>query len=61
MFFDKNDSLMIRLNSNDFDNTLMFCGRGDEKNNFMMELYLKDMKLKNDLFDLIILGISSNN
>jgi hypothetical protein len=51
VFFDKNDSLMIRLNSNDFDNTLMFCGRGDEKNNFMMELYLKDMKLKNDLFD----------
>jgi hypothetical protein len=51
VFFDKNDSLMIRLNSNDFDNTLMFCGRGDEKNNFMMELYSKDMKLKNDLFD----------
>jgi hypothetical protein len=51
VFFDKNDSLMIRLNSNDFDNSLMFCGRGDEKNNFMMELYLKDMKLKNDLFD----------
>jgi hypothetical protein len=51
VFFDKNDSLMIRLNSNDFDNSLMFCGRGDEKNNFMMELYLKDMKLKIDLFD----------
>ena len=52
VFFDKNDSLMIRLNSNDFDNTLMFCGRGDEKNNFMMELFLKDIKLKDDLFDI---------
>jgi hypothetical protein len=52
VFFDKNDSLMIRLNSNDFDNTLMFCGRGDEKNNFMMELFLKDMHLKNNLFDI---------
>jgi hypothetical protein len=51
VFFDKNDSLMIRLNSNDFDTTLMFCGRGDEKNNFMMELFLKDMNLKNNLFD----------
>ncbi|WP_396181664.1 TlpA family protein disulfide reductase [Flavobacterium sp.] len=51
VFFDKNDSLMIRLNSNDFDTTLMFCGRGDEKNNFMMELFLKDMDLKNNLFD----------
>lgn len=52
VFFDKNDSIMIRLNSNDFDNTLMFCGRGDEKNNFMMELFLKDMELKNNMFNI---------
>ena len=52
VFFDKNDSIMIRLNSNDFDNTLMFCGRGDEKNNFMMELFLKDMEVKNNMFDI---------
>ncbi len=51
VFFDKNDSIMIRLNSNDFDNTLMFCGRGDEKNNFMMELFLKDNNLKNNMFE----------
>lgn len=50
VFFDKNDSIMVRLNSNDFDNTLMFCGRGDEKNNFMMELFLKDQDLKNNMF-----------
>lgn len=52
VFFDKNDSIMVRLNSNDFDNTLMFCGRGDEKNNFMMELFLKDLNLKNNMFDI---------
>lgn len=51
VFFDKNDSIMVRLNSNDFDNTLMFCGRGDEKNNFMMELFLKDLNLKNNMFE----------
>jgi hypothetical protein len=51
VFFDKNDSIMVRLNCNDFDNTLMFCGRGDEKNNFMMELFLKDIDLKNNMFD----------
>ena len=51
VFFDKNDSIMVRLNSNDFDNTLMFCGRGDEKNNFMMELFLKDSELKNNMFE----------
>lgn len=52
VFFDKNDSIMIRLNTNDFDNTLMFCGRGDEKNNFMMELFLDDMNLKNNMFEI---------
>lgn len=52
VFFDKNDSIMVRLNSNDFDNTLMFCGRGDEKNNFMMELFLKDVVLKNNMFEI---------
>jgi hypothetical protein len=52
VFFDKNDSIMVRLNTNDFDNTLMFCGKGDEKNNFMMELFLKDMNLKNNLFEI---------
>lgn len=52
VFFDKNDSIMIRLNTNDFDNTLMFCGRGDEKNNFMMELFLQDLHLKNNMFDI---------
>ena len=31
IYFDKNDSLMLRLNTLDFDNSLMFCGRGDEK------------------------------
>lgn len=43
---------MVRLNTNDFDNTLMFCGRGDEKNNFMMELFLKDLQLKNNMFEI---------
>ncbi|NHM01582.1 TlpA family protein disulfide reductase [Flavobacterium difficile] len=52
VFFDKNDSIMIRLNSNDFDNTLMYCGRGDEKNNFMMELFLRDIELKNKMFEM---------
>lgn len=42
IYFDKNDSLMIRLNTFDFDNSIVFCGRGDEKNNFFMELYLQN-------------------
>ncbi|HQX05092.1 MAG TPA: hypothetical protein PKZ44_13330, partial [Flavobacterium sp.] len=40
VYFDKNDSLMVRINSMEFDESIVFCGRGDEKNNFLMELYL---------------------
>ena len=51
VYFDKNDSLMVRLNTFDFDNSVVFCGRGDEKNNFLMELYLKNETDKSLMFD----------
>lgn len=51
VYFDKNDSIMVRINSKDFDESIIFCGRGDEKNNFLMDLYLKNEKDKNTLFD----------
>ncbi len=51
VYFDKNDSLMVRINSNDFDESIMFCGRGDEKNNFLMELYLKNENDRRKIFD----------
>ncbi|MDP5028334.1 MAG: thioredoxin family protein [Flavobacterium sp.] len=54
VYFDKNDSLMLRVNTFDFDNSVVFCGRGDEKNNFLMELFLKndaDRSLMYDKFD----------
>lgn len=51
VYFDKNDSLMVRLNTFDFDNSVVFCGRGDEKNNFLMELYLKNEADKDKMYD----------
>lgn len=51
VFFDKNDSIMVRVNSRDFDNSVAFCGRGDLKNNFLMDLYLKHEKDRNSMFD----------
>lgn len=42
VFFDKNDSIMVHINSNDFDESIVFCGKGDEKNNFLMDLYLRN-------------------
>lgn len=52
VYFDKGDSLMIRLNTHEFDNSLTFCGRGDEKNNFLIELFLKNEEEKNANFDI---------
>lgn len=50
VYFDKNDSLMVRINSMEFDESVVFCGRGDEKNNFLMELYLKNENDKSKNF-----------
>lgn len=55
IYFDKNDSLMVRINALEFDESLVFCGKGDEKNNFLIELYLKntqDHKNSFEAFDL---------
>lgn len=51
VYFDKNDSIMVHINSKDFDESVVFCGRGDEKNNFLMELYLKNEHDKSSLFE----------
>jgi hypothetical protein len=40
VYFDKNDSIMVSINPSDFDQSIVFSGRGDRKNNFMMELFL---------------------
>lgn len=52
VFFDKNDSIMVRLNSINFDESIIFCGRGDAKNNYLMETYLKDEAEKEKMFDI---------
>ena len=51
VYFDKNDSIMVHINSNDFDESIIFCGRGDQKNNFLMDLYLKNEKDKSAIFE----------
>ena len=61
VYFDKNDSIMVQINSRDFDESIVFCGRGDEKNNFLMELYLKNEKDKNATFDIFDENISKFN
>jgi hypothetical protein len=51
VYFDKNDSIMVNIDSKKFDESVVFCGRGDEKNNFLMEMYLKNEIDRNNIFD----------
>jgi len=44
---EKGDSLLIRLNTVDFDESLVFSGTGEEVNNFMIEIYLANEGEKN--------------
>jgi len=41
VLLEPNDSVMIRLNTLDFDESLVFTGRGAKKNNFLIELFVK--------------------
>lgn len=50
VYFDKNDSLMVHINSRDFDNSIVFCGRGDQKNNFLMDMYLRNEADKSSFY-----------
>ena len=61
IYFDKNDSLMVRLNSQDFDESITFCGRGEEKNNFLMELFLKNEHDRNVMFTVFDENVSNFN
>ena len=41
-----NDSILIRLNTIDFDESLVFSGKGEEINNFLLEVFLAEEKEK---------------
>lgn len=44
VFFEPGDSLMVYLNTLDFDESLVFSGDGNEKNNFLSEIFLQNEK-----------------
>lgn len=58
VYFDKNDSIMVHINARDFDNSIVFCGRGDQKNNFLMNLYLKNEEDRSKIFDIFDYGVT---
>lgn len=44
VYIESNDSLLIRLNTWDFDESLVFSGKGAERNNFLINLFLVNQK-----------------
>ncbi len=40
MYIEPGDSLMLRVNTIDFDESLSYTGKGAEKNNFLMDMFL---------------------
>ncbi len=41
VIIDENDNLQIRLNTLDFDESLVYTGKGSSKNNFLMDVFLR--------------------
>lgn len=52
VYFEKNDSLMVSINTADFDESIVFSGRGDRKNNFMAELNAMHDKDRNQGYEI---------
>ena len=44
IFLEPNDSLLLRLNTWDFDESLVFSGKGADKNNLLLNLFLENEK-----------------
>ena len=61
VYFDKNDSLMVSINSRDFDESIVFSGRGDQKNNFLMEFWLRNEKDRDNMFPVFELDLPQFN
>lgn len=49
VFFDKNDSLNLRINTKDFEHASSFYGEGRDKNNFLLEMFASNIDIKNKL------------
>ena len=50
IFLENNDSLLIRLNTWDFDGSLVFSGKGANRNNFLIQLFLENEKEEREFY-----------
>ncbi|NNK73625.1 MAG: hypothetical protein HKO94_10575, partial [Flavobacteriaceae bacterium] len=52
MLIEPNDSIMIRLNTYDFDESLVFNGRGSKKNNFLLGMFVEIEKQNRPMYEM---------
>jgi len=50
VLLEPNDSLLFRLNTNDFDESLVYTGKGSKKNNYLIKSFLND-EIENKKFN----------
>ncbi|KOY52551.1 hypothetical protein [Polaribacter dokdonensis] len=52
IYIEPQDSLMLRLNTWDFDETLSFAGKGADRNNMLIDCFLADEKERKNFYQL---------
>ena len=52
IYIEPQDSLMLRLNTWDFDETLSFAGKGADRNNILIDCFLADEKERKNFYQL---------
>tara|TARA_R110002050_G_scaffold100607_1_gene208324 strand:+ start:2004 stop:3395 length:1392 start_codon:yes stop_codon:yes gene_type:complete len=50
VFLEPNDSLLLRLNTIDFDESLVFTGIGAKKNNYLINDFLENEKIEKNIY-----------
>ena len=58
IFLEPNDSLLMRLNTWDFDESLVFSGKGAEKNNLLLNIFLENEKEDKFVFKYYTLNVT---
>lgn len=56
LFLEPQDSIKIRLNTWDFDESLVFDGRGSEKNDFLLSVFLRNEKEMDNFYSYFTLS-----
>lgn len=51
MFLEAGDSIQIRLNTIDFDESLIFSGQGEEVNNFLLDMFLANEMEREQIYN----------